>query len=419
MATQTLTAVDIYFFLCNPDWKFNLGDGAISTNQDLCDHIRNTLSIGEFAYLNWSCANTKKIQVGDRAYLVRSSSSPTGIIASGIVVEGLEDEQLRNLDPQYADLSAAYVSHADKTYYVSLQIDSVVDFEFPLEQSTLKQLPQFRGVNFQFQGSGKQFAPGNPEAIKALASEWETHSLIQQRKGYGRRLVDFLVERGDEAKLRQDFWVALGFYQQALEVDPNYTKAAQKAKSCQVAIDRLDQKPDPSPIITPPPSTPPEPTPVEELVSIRKELDQKEPQTSSDSDKARRQVLIEIARRQGQTQFRQALLAAYGSKCAITGFDAEAALEAAHIIPYAETDNNDPSIWLLLRSDLHTLFDLNLLVIHPDTHQVLLCPTLRGTEYRTLHGKPMRVPAVAALKPNPDYLRARLEECSWLHSEHP
>lgn len=413
MAAHTLTVVDIYFFLCNPDWQINFGDGAISTNQDLCDHIRNTLSSGEFAYLNWSCANTKKIQVGDRAYLVRSSSSPTGIIASGVVVEGLEGDQLRNLDPQYANLSSAYVDHADKTYYVRLQIDSVVDFELPLEQSTLKHLPQFRGVNFQFQGSGKQFAPGNQEAIKALASEWESHSLIQQRKGCGRRLVDFFVERGDEAKLRQDFWVALDFYQKALEVDPNYTKAIQKAKSCQVAIDRLDQKPDPSPIITPPPSTPPAPTPVEELASIREELAQEEPQMSPDADKAKRRVLVEIARRQGQTQFRQALLAAYGSKCAITGFDAEVALEAAHIIPYAETGNNDPANGILLRADIHTLFDLHQLVIDPDTLQVFLHPDLQQTQYQSLHKKTMRFPVEASLHPDTALLRRRLKQCDW------
>ncbi len=82
MATQTSIAVDTYFFLCNPDWAFDSENGEISTNQDMCRHIQTTLSRGEFMYLSWSCANTKRIQVGDQAYLVRSNSSPTGIIAS-------------------------------------------------------------------------------------------------------------------------------------------------------------------------------------------------------------------------------------------------------------------------------------------------------------------------------------------------
>ncbi|XGV98793.1 MAG: HNH endonuclease [Leptolyngbya sp. BL-A-14] len=413
MATQTLTAVDTYFFLCNPDWTFNLGDGEISTNQDLCRHIQTTLSTGEFMYLSWSCANTKRIQVGDRAYLVRSNSSPTGIIASGIVVEGLEDNQLRNLDSRYADLSAAYVDHSENTYYVCLEIDSVVDFDSPLEQRTLRQLPEFQGVNFQFQGSGKQFAPGNSPAVQSLASEWEKHSLICQSQGKGRRLVDVFVERGDKARQEKDFDSALNYYQQALDIDPEYAKALNKLKICQSIIDRA--KP-PAPIITPPPSPPLTLAFKDELDGIRDELDQQEPPISSDASEARKRILVSIARRQGQTKFRQVLLNAYDYKCAITGFNAEEALEAAHIIPYVETANNDPGNGLLLRADLHTLFDLNLLAIHPDTMQVFLCPALHKTEYQAIHQKQIKIPDDVALRPDPTLLKRKLEQCAWMNT---
>ena len=407
-------AVDTYFFLCNPDWSFNLGNGEISTNQDLCRHIQTTLSGGEFVYLNWSCANTKRIQVGDQAYLVRSNSSPTGIIASGVVVAPFKDEQLRNLDPKYASLSAAYVDHSENTYYVCLEIDSVVDFDIPLEQRTLRQLPEFGGVNFQFQGSGKQFAPDNPQAVQALISEWEKHSLICQSRGRGRRLVDVFVERGNKARQEEDFESALNCYQQALDIDPDYAKARNKLKICQSIIDRSKLS---TPIIAPPPSPSPTPTSKDELDGIRNELDQQEPPISADASEARKRILVSIARRQGQTKFRQTLLEAYGCKCAITGFDAEEALEAAHIIPYAETENNDPTNGLLLRADLHTLFDLNLLAIHPDTMQVFLCPALRDTEYRAIHKKQIRIPVEAALRPDPILLRGRLKQCNWLNTD--
>ena len=124
---------------------------------------------------------------------------------------------------------------------------------------------------------------------------------------------------------------------------------------------------------------------------------------------------VEIAKRQGQTKFRQTLLNAYGYKCAITGFDAGEALEAAHIIPYAETENQDPRNGLLLRADLHTLFDLNLLAIHPDTLQVCLHPDLQNTEYRTINGKQIRIPEVETLQPNPQALRQKLQQCTWLN----
>jgi predicted restriction endonuclease len=111
------------------------------------------------------------------------------------------------------------------------------------------------------------------------------------------------------------------------------------------------------------------------------------------------------------------LLEAYGYKCAITGFDAEAALEAAHIIPYIKTENNDPSNGILLRADLHTLFDLNLLAIHPDKMQVLLCPNLLDTEYGAIYEKQIYVPNKIGLRPSEELLRQRLKQCSWLNAD--
>jgi len=410
MAAKTLATVNTYFFLCNGDWRFDADNGEINQTKDVPRHVQTIVSKGEFAYVNWSCANTRRIQVGDRAYLVRSGSSPTGIIAAGTVVHAPKNEQLRNIDPQYAGLSAAYVNHIDNTFYVCLELDSAVNFDFPLEQNVLRQLPQFQGVNFHFQGSGRQFAPDHPVAVKALADEWEKHSLIQQRQGRGRRLVDVLVERGDTAREENDLEAAIRYYQQALEIDPNYSKAQNKLNMVLARIAR--PKP---PIITPAPSSPPKENPQAELKRIRDELDEPNFLEPLATDKAQKRVLVEIAKRQGQTKFRQTLLNAYGYKCAITGFDAGEALEAAHIIPYAETENQDPRNGLLLRADLHTLFDLNLLAIHPDTLQVCLHPDLQNTEYRTINGKQIRIPEVETLQPNPQALRQKLQQCTWLN----
>ena len=41
-------------------------------------------------------------------------------------------------------------------------------------------------------------------------------------------------------------------------------------------------------------------------------------------------------------------------------------MEAAHIIPYCLTQDNNISNGLLLRADLHTLFDFNLITIEPE-----------------------------------------------------
>lgn len=72
----------------------------------------------------------------------------------------------------------------------------------------------------------------------------------------------------------------------------------------------------------------------------------------------RRRVLREISLRRGQSQFRERLIRRYGLRCQISGYDFAAAVEAAHVRPYAAYEENGAGNGLLLRSDLHTLFDL-------------------------------------------------------------
>lgn len=185
-------------------------------------------------------------------------------------------------------------------------------------------------------------------------------------------------------------------------------------KICQSLIDKANKKAESSPLGISPPEPVYEPSTQTELTSLREELDAQTDQDTSDQADACKRILTSIVRRQGQTQFRQALLTAYGRKCAITGFDAEAALEAAHIIPYAETSNNDTTNGILLRADLHTLFDLHLLAIHPDTLQVSLHPDLHSTEYRAFHGQQVRIPEIKSLQPAKKYLEERRQQCNWL-----
>jgi predicted restriction endonuclease len=83
------------------------------------------------------------------------------------------------------------------------------------------------------------------------------------------------------------------------------------------------------------------------------------------------------------------LLDAYKGKCAITDCDAEEALEAAHIVPCFENGEDRIQNGLLLRADVHTLFDLDLLWIDPDTRRVALAPEMAGGYYKELEGKPL------------------------------
>ena len=128
----------------------------------------------------------------------------------------------------------------------------------------------------------------------------------------------------------------------------------------------------------------------------------------------KKRIITSIAQRQGQPLFRKALLEAYDYRCAITGFDAQEALESAHIRPYCETEDNDISNGLLLRADLHTLFDLNLIVINPKTLKIYIAPNLRGTCYeQELHNKSLRFPINQSDFPNRYALQFRCDQCSW------
>jgi predicted restriction endonuclease len=90
----------------------------------------------------------------------------------------------------------------------------------------------------------------------------------------------------------------------------------------------------------------------------------------ADLEDARERVAGEISKRRGQPAFRRKLLKIYGNRCAITGCNAVEVLEACHIVPYLGPKTNHPSNGLVLRADLHTLFDLGLVTIDPQNMSV-------------------------------------------------
>src|SRR6476661_5411956 len=115
---------------------------------------------------------------------------------------------------------------------------------------------------------------------------------------------------------------------------------------------------------------------------------------------ARRRITASIVQRQGQPKFRRKLLTAYAGRCPITDCDVESAIEAAHIIPYQGTQTND----LPLRADIHTLFDLHLLSIRPDTNEVVIAPELVGTCYQNLAERKLTLPQDLKTAPNQNAL---------------
>jgi hypothetical protein len=119
---------------------------------------------------------------------------------------------------------------------------------------------------------------------------------------------------------------------------------------------------------------------------------------------AREKILASIVRRRGQPQFRQKLITAYGGKCAITGCNATETLEAVHILPYRGPETNHLSNGLLLRADIHILFDLGLIAIDTSEMIVLISSRLNSTIYAQLAGKHIHIPEVDTYRPNIEVL---------------
>lgn len=119
--------------------------------------------------------------------------------------------------------------------------------------------------------------------------------------------------------------------------------------------------------------------------------------------------------RLGQGIFRLAVTSAYGRSCAVTSEHSLPALEAAHIRPYGEGGAHETSNGLLLRSDIHKLYDKGYVGVTTDLRFVvsdkLKDHFSNGKSYYPLHGKPIGLPEHSADRPNLDYLEWHLMKC--------
>lgn len=100
--------------------------------------------------------------------------------------------------------------------------------------------------------------------------------------------------------------------------------------------------------------------------------------------------LVITRTRVGQGEFRRRLLAEFGERCAITGASPAAALDAAHLYSYSKVGEHRDHGGLLLRRDMHSLFDRHLLGIDPGSERVVVAPSLRSFAHlRAIHDTPL------------------------------
>jgi len=108
--------------------------------------------------------------------------------------------------------------------------------------------------------------------------------------------------------------------------------------------------------------------------------------------------------RLGQGAFRLMVMDAYDRRCAITGERTLPALDAAHIRPFRERESHEVQNGILMRSDIHRLFDQGYVTVTPDL-RFRVSPQIRdqfnnGIIYYDLDQRPVRVPEVEEQKPD-------------------
>lgn len=97
------------------------------------------------------------------------------------------------------------------------------------------------------------------------------------------------------------------------------------------------------------------------------------------------------------------MLGRFGSKCAFTGPRPPESLEAAHLYAYSKSPHHDLRGGLLLRRDLHALFDRELITIDPDSWTIDVAPSLDSyPDISALRGRPLQV--AVELRPRRNYV---------------
>jgi putative restriction endonuclease len=118
--------------------------------------------------------------------------------------------------------------------------------------------------------------------------------------------------------------------------------------------------------------------------------------------------LVPVRRRLGQGAFRLLVVDAYGRRCAVSGEKALPVLESAHIRPVANGGEHRVDNGLLLRSDIHTLFDRGYVTITPGgkfrASRRLKDDYDNGEPYYALEKVPVSFPGQEVARPSSDFL---------------
>lgn len=121
-----------------------------------------------------------------------------------------------------------------------------------------------------------------------------------------------------------------------------------------------------------------------------------------------------IVPRVGQQAFRALVTGAYSERCAITGSRILPTLQAAHIQPVERDGQHRIDNGLLLRADVHLMFDRGYLGVDPQRRTLHVSPRLRstygnGSYFYDRQGEPIAQPQRRDQRPATEFLEWHMD----------
>lgn len=124
----------------------------------------------------------------------------------------------------------------------------------------------------------------------------------------------------------------------------------------------------------------------------------------------RQRVLVEQVRRIHQDSFRALMMQAYGGNCAVTHTGVPETLQAAHINPYRGSKSQVVNNGILLRADIHLLYDAHLISVNPEDYRLRMAKQLGGSPYAKYNGMKIAETLHASETPSPKLLKAHFDQ---------
>lgn len=228
------------------------------------------------------------------------------------------------------------------------------------------------------------------------------------RNGHGSRTIELLlidpVTRHEFDDLLQEVGVLPEMLPAARRIAQNLTKNIDRHKAAISAVQANAASGHPSTASRPPKSA--EELARQDLADYIQKFADSHPALA---DEVRR-IVADLKARDGQQQFRQRLITAYGGACVISECSILHTLQAAHIRPFGGASTHRVTNGLLLRSDLHGLFDAHLLGIDPNTLEVHFHPAIIASgDYKDFQGIAIQSPILELASPDSTELYERWE----------